>query len=105
MMKHIALAALAVVTLATATVSSHTEAKAGNGGAVIAGIIIGGAAALIAGAAHGDDAGYDRPHRDRGYDRPNRAPGRKVCEVQEQFNKWGEYIGNRKTCWIERSRY
>jgi hypothetical protein len=102
MMKQIALAALAVVTLATATVSSNTQAQAGNGGAIIAGAIFGGAVAIIAGAAHGADRGYDRPRRDRGYDR---APARKVCEVQEQFNKWGEYVGSRRVCWTERSRY
>jgi hypothetical protein len=107
MMKQIALTALAVVTLATATVSTHTEAQAknNNGGAFLAGAIIGGAAAIIAGSAYGADRGYDRPRRDRGYDRPHRDHGRKVCEVREQFNKWGEYVGSRKICWTERARY
>jgi hypothetical protein len=115
MMKKIALAALAVVTLATATVSSNTqaEAKNNNGDAFLAGAIIGGAAGLIAGHGyrpHRDD-GY-RPHRDYGYRphrdydyRPVRAPSRTVCEVREQFNKWGEYVGARRVCWKERSRY
>lgn len=107
MLKKIALTALAVMTLATATVSSHTqaEAKSNNGGAFLAGAIIGGAAAIIAGSAYGADRGYDRPRRDRGYDRPHRAPVRTVCEVQEQFNKWGEYLGTRRVCFQERSRY
>jgi len=106
MMKKIALAALAVVTLATATVSSNTQAQAGNGGAIVAGAVIGLAAGLIAGSAHaGNNHGY-RPRRERGYDyRPVRAPSRTVCEVQEKFNKWGEYVGQRRVCWQERSRY
>jgi hypothetical protein len=104
MMKKIALAALAVMTLATATVSTNSQAQAGNGGAFIAGAIIGGATAIIAGSAYADH-GYDRPRRDRGYDRPYRAPSHTVCEVREQFNKWGEYVGTRKICWKERSRY
>jgi hypothetical protein len=107
MMKKIALTALAVMTLATATVSANTqaEAKNNNGGAFLAGAIIGGAAAIIAGSAYGADRGYDRPRRERGYDRPHREPARTVCEVREEFNKWGEYVGSRRVCFKERGRY
>jgi hypothetical protein len=106
MMKQIALAAVAVVTLATATVSSNTqaEAKNNNGGAFLAGAIIGGATAIIAGSAYAGH-GYDRPRRERGYDRPHREPSRTVCEVREQYNKWGEFLGERRVCWKERGRY
>ncbi len=106
MMKQIALAALAVVTLATATVSSNTQAQAGNGGAIVAGAVIGLAAGLIAGSAHaGNDRDY-RPRREREYGyRPQREPVRTVCEVQETYNKYGEFVGEREVCRKVRNRY
>ena len=106
MMKKIALAALAVVTLATATVSTNTQAQAGNGGAIVAGAVIGLAAGLIAGSAHaGNNHGY-RPRRERGYDyRPVRAPSRTVCVIEDKYNKWGEYLGEREVCRTVRNRY
>jgi hypothetical protein len=88
--KKFALAALAVATLVTGTLANNDKAHAADPGAFVAGAIIGGAAGLIAGSAHG-----------HGYYHPRYAPTRRVCEFRERYNRWGHYIGVKRVCWRE----
>ena len=98
--------AFALVAATLAVTAAPQKAEAGNGGAIVAGAVIGLAAGLIAGSAHGaNDHGYrPRRERDHGY-RPQRETSRTVCEIQETYNKYGEFIGEREVCRKVRNRY
>jgi hypothetical protein len=77
-------------------VVDDVERQLEGGGAFVAGAIIGGAAGLIAGSAHGHGYYGPGPVYHGGY-----APTRRVCAFRDRYNKWGHYIGTKRVCWRE----